>query len=54
MANLIWDVIQVSTLGNPLKLPKNLRKTAAVNAAERRIPPLRKPRTARLNASDPT
>ena len=35
MANLIWDVIQVSTLGNPLKLPKNLRKTAAVNKAQR-------------------
>ena len=25
-----------------------------IYAAERRIPPLRKPRTARLNASDPT
>ena len=35
MANIIWDVVQVSTLGNPLKFPKNLRRTAAVNKAQR-------------------
>lgn len=45
MANLFFDVIQVATLGNPLKLPKNLRTTARVNKAQREAKVLAKFKT---------
>ena len=45
MANLIFDVIQVATLRNPLKLPKNLRTTARVNKAQREAKVLAKFKT---------
>ena len=33
--NLIWDVIQINALRNPLKYEKNMRRTASVNRTQR-------------------
>lgn len=35
MKNLLFDVIQIYTLGNPLRLPKSLRATRKINKAHR-------------------
>ena len=35
MANLVFDVLQVATLHNPLKVPKNFRTTYKINKAQR-------------------
>ena len=35
MANLVFDIYQTMTLGNPLSIPKSLRATAKINRAQR-------------------